>query len=132
MLDESEKISNTISEHNDLADSDKARIFRTKDGEAYGYTKDGKIYLDPKIATSETPINEYTHLWCDMLRRKDYKQWQHLVKELKGTKLWEEVKKNYKELTTDDDIADETLTTLSGRRGAERLRGEARHSNRVM
>ena len=102
------------------------RFLRTADGEVYGLVKDGRIYLDPKVATSETAVHEYTHLWGDMLRRKDAEQWSRTVKELKNSVLWEEVKELYPELKTDDEIADEVLSTFSGRRGAERLREEAR------
>ena len=102
------------------------RFLRTADGEVYGLVKDGRIYLDPKVATSETAVHEYTHLWGDMLRRKDSEQWSHTVKELKNSVLWEEVKELYPELKTDDEIADEVLSTFSGRRGAERLHEEAR------
>ena len=102
------------------------RFLRTAGGEVYGLVKDGRIYLDPKVATSETAVHEYTHLWGDMLRRKDPEQWSHTVKELKNSVLWEEVKELYPELKTDDEIADEVLSTFSGRRGAERLREEAR------
>ena len=109
----------------DNADGEQ-RFLRTADGEVYGLVKDGRIYLDPKVATSETAVHEYTHLWGDMLRRKDSEQWSHTVKELKNSVLWEEVKESYPELKTDDEIADEVLSTFSGRRGAERLREEAR------
>ena len=102
------------------------RFLRTADGEVYGLVKDGRIYLDPKVAIAETAVHEYTHLWGDMLRRKDSEQWSHTVKELKNSVLWEEVKELYPELKTDDEIADEVLSTFSGRRGAERLREEAR------
>ena len=102
------------------------RFLRTADGEVYGLVKDGRIYLDPKVATAETAVHEYTHLWGDMLRRKDSEQWSHTVKELKNSVLWEEVKELYPELKTDGEIADEVLSTFSGRRGAERLREEAR------
>ena len=102
------------------------RFLRTAGGEVYGLVKDGRIYLDPKVATSETAVHEYTHLWGDMLRRKDAEQWSRTVKELKNSVLWEEVKELYPELKTDDEIADEVLSTFSGRRGAERLREEAR------
>ena len=71
------------------------RFLRTADGEVYGLVKDGRIYLDPKVATSETAVHEYTHLWGDMLRRKDSEQWSHTVKELKNSVLWEEVKESY-------------------------------------
>ena len=109
----------------DNADGEQ-RFLRTADGEVYGLVKDGRIYLDPKVATAETAVHEYTHLWGDMLRRKDSEQWSHTVKELKDSVLWEEVKELYPELKTDDEIADEVLSTFSGRRGAERLREEAR------
>ena len=115
-----------IFNENDAKITDHTRFLRTADGEVYGLVKDGRIYLDPKVATSETAVHEYTHLWGDMLRRKDSEQWSHTVKELKDSVLWEEVKELYPELKTDDEIADEVLSTFSGRRGAERLREEAR------
>ena len=115
-----------IFNENDAKITDHVRFLRTAGGEVYGLVKDGRIYLDPKVATSETAVHEYTHLWGDMLRRKDSEQWSHTVKELKNSVLWEEVKESYPELKTDDEIADEVLSTFSGRRGAERLREEAR------
>ena len=115
-----------IFNENDAKITDHTRFLRTADGEVYGLVKDGRIYLDPKVATAETAVHEYTHLWGDMLRRKDAEQWSRTVKELKNSVLWEEVKELYPELKTDDEIADEVLSTFSGRRGAERLREEAR------
>ena len=115
-----------IFNENDAKITDHTRFLRTASGEMYGLVKDGRIYLDPKVATAETAVHEYTHLWGDMLRRKDSEQWSHTVKELKNSVLWEEVKELYPELKTDDEIADEVLSTFSGRRGAERLREEAR------
>lgn len=100
------------------------RFFRTADGEAYGFTVDGKIYIDPKIANSETPVHEYAHLWASALRQSNAKEWANVVGLMKDTAVWEEVKKRYPELKTDDEIADEVLATYSGRRGAERLRKE--------
>ena len=110
----------------DLKIKDKVRFFRTADGEAYGYTVGGKIYIDPRIATSETPIHEYAHLWAEALRKANPKEWQNVVELMKECKsVWEQVKKEYPELKTDDEIADEVLAHYSGRRGAERLRQEA-------
>ena len=102
--------------------TDHVRFFRTADGEAYGFTVDGKIYIDPKIANSETPVHEYAHLWASALRQSNAKEWANVVGLMKDTAVWEEVKKRYPELKTDDEIADEVLATYSGRRGAERLR----------
>ena len=106
--------------------TDRVRFFRTAKGEAYGFTVGGKIYIDPKIANTETPIHEYAHLWAAALRGQNPKEWQNIVELMKGTSVWDEVKKRYPELNTDDNIADEVLATYSGRRGAERLREEQR------
>ena len=101
---------------------DHVRFFRTEDGKAYGYTVGGKIYLDPRIASSETPIHEYGHLWITMLQHEDPKAWKEIVKGMKATPVWEEVKRQYPELETDEEIADEAFAHFSGARGAERLR----------
>ena len=106
--------------------TDHVRFFRTANGEAYGFTVGGKIYIDPKIANSETPVHEYAHLWASALKANNPKEWQNVVNLMKGTSVWAEVKKAYPELKTNDEIADEVLATYSGRRGAERLREEAK------
>lgn len=98
------------------------RFFKTPSGHAYGFTVDGKIYVDKKISGSETPIHEYSHLWAAAMRQVNPEEWKNIVNLMKGTTLWEEVKKMYPELTTDDDIADEVLAHYSGKRGAERLK----------
>lgn len=115
-----------IFNENDAKITDHVRFFKTKNGEAYGFTVGGKIYIDPKIANTETPIHEYAHLWAAALRGQNPKEWQNIVELMKGTSVWDEVKKRYPELNTDDDIADEVLATYSGRRGAERLHEEQR------
>ena len=104
---------------------DKVRFFRTANGEAYGFTVDGKVYLDPKIAGAETAIHEYTHLWATALKNANPKEWSNIVSLMKGTPLWDKVASEYPELTTDDELADEVLAHYSGKRGAERLRKEA-------
>lgn len=113
-----------IFNENDAKITDHVRFFKTKNGEAYGFTIGGKIYIDPKVATSETPVHEYAHLWATALKANNAKEWLNVVGLMKGTSVWEEVKKLYPELKSDDEIADEVLATYSGRRGAERLRKE--------
>lgn len=110
----------------DLKITDKVKFFRTADGEAYGFTVGGKIYIDPRIATSETPIHEYAHLWAEALRKANPKEWQNVVGLMKGTWAWDYVRQNYPELTTDDEIAEEALAHFSGKQGAERLRTAAK------
>ena len=115
-----------IFNENDAEITDHVRFFKTKNGEAYGFTVGGKIYYDPRIANAETPVHEYAHLWASALKANNTKEWKNVVDLMKGTNVWEEVKKTYPELETDDEIADEVLATYSGRRGAERLREEMR------
>ena len=115
-----------IFNENDAEITDHVRFFKTKNGEAYGFTVGGKIYYDPRIANAETPVHEYAHLWASALKANNAKEWKNVVDLMKGTNVWEEVKKTYPELDTDDEIADEVLATYSGRRGAERLREEMR------
>ena len=100
------------------------RFFRTADGNAYGFTVGGKIYIDQRIATADTPIHEYAHLWASAMQKLNPNEWENIVKLMKSTPIWEEVKRNYPELTTDNEIADEVLAFYSGSRGAERLREE--------
>ena len=115
-----------IFNENDAEITDHVRFFKTKNGEAYGFTVGGKIYYDPRIANAETPVHEYAHLWASALKANNVKEWKNVVDLMKGTNVWEEVKKTYPELETDDEIADEVLATYSGRMGAERLREEMR------
>ena len=105
--------------------SKKAKFFVTPNGEAYGYTVDGKIYIDPRIANSETPIHEYAHLWAEAVRSENPKEWENIVNLMKGLKpVWDKVKREYPHLKSDNDIADEVLAQYSGKRGAERIREE--------
>ena len=95
--------------------------FRTKDGEVYGFTDGKKIYLDTKKMKPETPLHEYAHLWCDMLRRVNPKEWENVKKlfdKVEGLK--EEVQKLYPELEGDA-LYEEMITTYSGREGTKKL-----------
>lgn len=124
-----------IFDEGDLQITDKVKFFRTESGEAYGFTMGGKIYLDPKIATAETPVHEYTHLWAAALRAANPKAWEQLKNELeKDKELVAYVRGLYPELAESngsngsnglsDELAEEVFAHFSGRRGAERLRAE--------
>ena len=100
------------------------RFFHMVDGDAYGFTIDGGIYIAPRIARSYTAVHEYAHLWASALRAENKEEWKNIANLMKGTSVWEEIKETYPELKTDDEIANEVLATYFGRRGAERLRKE--------
>ena len=97
------------------------RYFRTANGEVYGFTDGEKIYLDTKKMKPETPLHEYAHLWCDMLRKVNPKEWESVKKlfdKVEGLK--EEVQKLYPELEGDA-LYEEMITTYSGREGTKKL-----------
>lgn len=95
--------------------------FRTAKGEVYGFTDGEKIYLDTRKMKPETPLHEYAHLWCDMLRHVNSKEWENVKKlfdKVEGLK--EEVQKLYPELEGDS-LYEEMITTYSGREGTKKL-----------
>lgn len=67
---------------------------------------------------------DFSHLWADALRMKNQTEWKNVVELMKGTSIWDDVRQQYPELETDDEMADEVLAQYSGSRGAERLRAE--------
>ena len=101
---------------------DQPMFFRSGEHQAYGFVYNGTIYIDPRIATAETPLHEYTHLWAEVLRQRNPQEWQHIVQMMKDTpEVWNYVKQNYPHLKTDDQIADEALAQFSGKRGYKNL-----------
>lgn len=110
-------------------------FLRNGDHQAYGFVFNGTIYLDPRVATAETPIHEYTHLWAEVLRQRNPKEWDHIVTMMKDIpQLWEHVEQSYaarwkvqleKGLLTQKEydyrVADEVLAQFSGKRGYEKL-----------
>jgi hypothetical protein len=95
--------------------------FRSANGEVYGFTVGGKIYLDTKKMKPETPLHEYTHLWTEALRNTNPEEWEN-VKGLfdKVDGLKDEVRKLYPELKGDA-LYEEMISTFSGREGAKKL-----------
>ena len=119
------KYNYVIFNESDARITGKTKFMRTPDGgEAYGFTKDGVIHLDPRIATSETAVHEYAHLWSEALRRANPAAWERLKEEMLGQEdVLEYVKRLYPELEGDE-LMEEVFAHYAGRRGAERLRAE--------
>ena len=62
----------------DEANGNGVSFFRTADGNAYSFTVGGKIYIDPRIATADTPIHEYAHLWASAMQKLNPKEWANI------------------------------------------------------
>lgn len=101
--------------------------FRSANGEVYGFTVGGKIYLDTKKMKPETPLHEYTHLWTEALRNTNPEEWEN-VKGLfdKVDGLKDEIQKLYPELKGDA-LYEEMISTFSGREGTKKLEETVRN-----
>lgn len=90
------------------------------DGEVYGFTVNGKIYLDPEKLNANTPIHEYTHLWDNALMKANPELWQRGKDLMKQLPMWEEVKHDpaYKTIADNEDlVASEVHSRLAGNHG---------------
>ena len=78
----------------------------TQGSKIYGFSYQGKIYLNSEIATSETPLHEYTHLWDNYIQNTNPELWEKGKNILRNTKFWEEVKAdpNYAKIAEDEDL----------------------------
>lgn len=118
-----------VRQNPETAKDSERKMFKTPDGHAYGFTYKGKIYIDPRIATAETPIHEYGHLWAEMKRQTSPEEWDRIKEVLMRDEIVkpfiEKVMREYPELTgegKEDAFVEEVLTQFSGRHGAEKLR----------
>ena len=90
-----------------------------------GFTSGSSIYLTPNGINPETPIHEYTHLWCKVMELTKPESWTNdIVPYLKGSPVWNEVlaDKRYSKIHDNDSrMASEVIARVSGRIGAKKL-----------
>lgn len=89
------------------------RAMKTSKGDVYGFTYNGKIYLDPTTMNIEAPIHEYTELWSAVIEKQNPELWAKGKELLKQTITWKQVNSdpNYKNLP-EDLRASETLSRI--------------------
>ncbi|MCI6317535.1 MAG: Eco57I restriction-modification methylase domain-containing protein [Spirochaetia bacterium] len=77
-----------------------------QNGNTYGFTHDGKIYLNPDVMNSEVAIHEYTHLWDNYIQRTNSNLWEIGKNIFKNTHYWNDVKAdpNYADIADNDDL----------------------------
>lgn len=102
-----------IGPENIVPQGEETRYFRTPEGEVYGFTADGKIYLDSERMNAATPMHEYTELWSQIVARENPELWMRGVELMKHTLVWDEVNAdpNYKELSEELRVS-ETLSRI--------------------
>ena len=97
-----------------------------QNGELYGFTHNGKIYLSKEKLNPNSTIHEYTHLWCKAVKIKNPELWNEIKQLLRNDKLAIELGKqlrldeSYKKLDSDAMIS-EIVSRLSGKNNRERL-----------
>lgn len=107
----------------DLKITDRVQFMQRPEGTVYGWSEGNRIHLTPEGINPNTPIHEYTHLWARAVMQKNPKLWNRIKELLQGTPIWEEVVNDpaYQGLTSDDAIASEALSRLSGRKNAGKM-----------
>ncbi|MDO4191389.1 MAG: hypothetical protein Q4D14_06900, partial [Bacteroidales bacterium] len=128
-MTQEERRNSLASETEDVPRSEQiVEFLTTPDGTVFGWVEGNKIYLTPEGMNPNTPIHEYTHLWCRAVERKNGELWENVKSLIKDTPWWDEVMKDdgYADIRDDENrVASEVLSRLSGRKNAERFAKEA-------
>ena len=101
-------------------------LMTTSDGTVYGFTHNGKIYINGDHINPNTLIHEFTHLWCKIVKERNPKLWGNIKQLLHNDKLalalGKELKDNatYKDLDSDAMVS-EIIARFSGKNGRARL-----------
>jgi hypothetical protein len=108
-------ISDTVEEFNKALEDPSVKAF-TRDGDIiYGFTKGNKVFLNPAIATENTAIHEFAHIWMGFLRQNNPKLLQKGFDLAKKSELY---KQKLAENNGDVDLAaEETLAELIASKG---------------
>ena len=97
--------------------NENVQYMKSENGEVYGFTFDGEIYIDEDLVNSNVLAHEYTHIWDNYVQKNNPDLWQKGMNCLKGTSLWYEITedKNYESLRTDDEILSECHARITGK-----------------
>ena len=81
-------------------------FFFVQNNTTYGFTHDGKIYLNPDVMNSEAAVHEYTHLWDSYILKTNPDLWDRGLNIFKGTSLWDDVvnDENYADIKDDENL----------------------------
>ena len=115
----------------DRSETGKVRLLKNEQGDNYGFTYKGEVYLDLRKVDAELSLREYSYLWCEALRRVNPDNWNNVIETLKNdADTWSFIQAANPELHDDNDLATEAIARYSGKRGAERLQAELERMER--
>lgn len=87
-----------------------------------GFFHNGKVYLNSNMLNSETPIHEFGHALILIVKANNKVLYNNLVNQIKDSAILEEVKRNYPDLTEEEQI-EEAIVTAIGRYGNNMTQG---------
>jgi hypothetical protein len=104
----------TQEEFNSALENPNVKQF-VKDGEVvYGFTKDGKVFLNPEKANSNTAIHEFSHIWMNFLKENNPKLLAKGYSLLEGTEV---LKRKIAELGDVELAREEAMAELIANKG---------------
>lgn len=132
---ESNEPSETITEGKNAPNEDTLTIIRkvneavkvmsNRNGVVYGFTVGNKIFLFKDRLNLDTPIHEYTHLWCRLVRKNNPELWNKIKKAVKNSGKFKEVSRHpLYENDTEDDRIEEAFSIYSGMYNSELVSNE--------
>ena len=103
-----------------------AELMTTSDGTIYGFTHNGKIYINGDRINPNTLIHEFTHLWCKIVKERNPKLWNNIKQLLRNDKLALALEKELRgnaiyENLDSDAMLSEIIARFSGKNGRARL-----------
>lgn len=114
----------TIFNEGEMKIMNHVQFMSDREGDVYGWTVGGEVFLNRDAINPETPLHEYTHLWDAMVKECNPELWERGVELMRQTPIWDEVVNdpNYSGIREDEDaIASEVHSRLTGRDGAALL-----------
>jgi len=101
-------------------------LFQSDAGNPLGFFYNGKVYINPSAARSDTPFHEFGHVWLQVAKYGNKPLYDLGISLAKSSPYFDRVKSNpsYSHLN-EEQMADEALAQAIGEKGAD-LFGEKR------
>lgn len=88
-------------------------------GQVMGFERNGKVYIDPRVARPDTPVHEFGHIWNSWMRKNQPTLYAKGIDLVKGSNYYSDVLENpaYAHLS-EEEKAEEALAQAIGEKGA--------------
>jgi hypothetical protein len=96
-----------------LSSSEMATRFGSSYGAIKGAAIDGQVFINADIATIDTPLHEFTHLWLEILKGENRQMYDQINKLSLSHPYADRIREIYPELD-DNGVAGEVFATLMG------------------